>query len=324
MKKRALITGVTGQDGSYLSELLLEEGYEVFGIQRRSSSFNSARIDHLLEPYEIARTFYADLTDANSIIDVLIKANPDEIYNLGAQSHVKVSFDKPVYTADTNALGPLRILEAVRALKLKCKYYQASSSEMFGITPPPQNEASLFQPQSPYGCAKLFGFWITRCYRSGYNIFAANGILFNHESPRRGETFVTKKIVRTAVRIKLKKQDKIRLGNLDAMRDWGHSRDYMRAIHAIMQHGVPDDFVVATGEHYSVRDFAERVFSNLGLVFEDYLIKSPEYLRPNEVPSLCGDSTKIRTVLGWKPKVSYEQLIDEMVKYCYDDEVKRG
>lgn len=320
---KALITGITGQDGSYLAELLLEKGYEVFGTQRRSSSFNSARIDHLLEPEKIVKTYYADLTDANSIADVLSKVQPDEVYNLGAQSHVKVSFDNPIYTADTNALGPLRILEALRHIKPDCKFYQASSSEMFGSSGPPQNENTAFQPQSPYGCSKLFAYWITRCYRTGYNMFACNGILFNHESPRRGETFATKKIVRAAVRIKLGKQKKVELGNLDAVRDWGYSKDYMEAIYMIMQYEKPADWLVATGEMHSVKDFAQRTFRILGLKFEDYVVYSSDYTRPNEVPALCGDSIKTKTLLGWKPRTSYEELIQMMVKEAYDEELRK-
>ena len=312
-KKVALISGVTGQDGSYLSEILIEKGYEVHGIIRRSSSVNTGRIDHL-EPNGLMTTHFGDITDTNSIVNLLCKIKPDEYYNIGSQSHVRVSFDIPEYTSQVTAIGVLKVLEALRSLgMLNTRYYNAASSEMFGISSPPQNENTIFQPQSPYGVSKLYSYWITKAYRTGYKMFACNGILFNHCSPRRGETFVEQKIVRSAVKIKLKMQDKIKLGNIDAKRDWGYSKDYCNAIYMIMQHSVPDDFVVATGEYFSVRQLAEEVFSQLGLNFYDYLITDKSYYRPNEVPELLGDSTKIRTVLGWKPTVSFKQLIDMML-----------
>jgi len=320
--KKALITGITGQDGSYLAELLLEEGYEVHGIQRRTSTITTERINHLLQTGRI-ETYYGDLADANSIVNLLLKVKPDEVYNIGSMSHVRVSFDIPEYTAQVTGLAPTRILEALRALEMTdTKFYQASSSEMYGVSPPPQSEETLMLPVSPYGCAKLYAYHMVRTYRFGYNMFACNGILFNHESPRRGETFVTMKIVRAAVRIKLGLQDKISLGNLEAKRDWGHSRDYVRAIYMIMQHSKPDDFVVATGEHYSVREFAEEVFNQLGLKFEEYLQINDIYRRPNEVPELLGDSTKIRKILGWKPEVGFEQLVNSMVESVWNEEVK--
>jgi len=324
-KKKALITGITGQDGSYLAEYLLDKGYEVHGIVRRASILNRERIDHLHtdphgeEPH--ITLHYGDLADTNSIVSILMKVKADEIYNLASMSHVKVSFDVPEYTAQITGLGALRILEALRSLGMKdVKYYQASSSEMFGLTPPPQNEETVFRPQSPYGCAKLYAYWITKTYRTAYNMFACNGVLFNHESPRRGETFVTKKIVRAAVRIKLGLQKKIVLGNLKSMRDWGFAGDYVEAIYQIMQHDKPDDFVVATGHHHTIEEFAIKVFKKLDLNFEDYLEVSADYFRPNEVPDLLGDATKIKTVLGWKPKVNFEDLINMMVEEALKEE----
>lgn len=319
-KKRALITGITGQDGSYLAEILLREGYQVFGIQRRTSTITTGRIDHLLEP-GLIETFYGDLADANSIMHLILKIKPHEIYNIASMSHVRVSFDKPEYTGQITGLGPTRILEALRSCNMRnVKYYQASSSEMFGDSPPPQDENTPFRPQSPYGCAKLYAYWMTKCYRRGYGMFAANGILFNHESPRRGETFVTKKIVRAAARIKLKKQKEIKLGNLEAARDWGYAKDYMEAVYLIMQHSSPDDFVISTGDSHTVREFAEKVFSSLSLNFYDYLKEDQAYQRPNEVPALCGNSTKARTVLSWKPLVGFAQLIDMMVEEALREE----
>lgn len=321
--KKALITGITGQDGSYLAELLLEKGYEVHGIQRRTSTVTTERINHLLQTGRI-KTYYGDLADTNSIVNLLLKVKPDEVYNIGSMSHVRVSFDIPEYTAQVTGLAPTRILEALRSMDMdNTKYYQASSSEMYGISPPPQSEETPFRPQSPYGCAKLYAYWMTRAYRIGYNMFACNGILFNHESPRRGETFVTKKIVRAAVRIKLGTQKNIILGNLDAKRDWGHAKDYMRAVFMIMQHNKPDDFVVATGEYYSVLEFAEEVFSHLGLKFEEYLQVNDIYRRPNEVPELLGDPTKIRETLDWKPEISFEQLVNSMIESVWNEEIKR-
>lgn len=312
MKKRALILGITGQDGSYLSELLLSKDYEVHGIVRRASTINTERIDHIFNPESKQFIHYGDLDEG--IDKILYEIKPDEIYNLAAMSHVKVSFDIPVYTGKINAIGVIRILESIRSLGLKnIKFYQASSSEMFGITPPPQNENSPFQPVSPYGVAKLYGYWITKAYRSGYGMFASNGILFNHESPRRGETFVTRKITRAVCKIKLGLQDKLELGNLDAKRDWGHSKDYMRAIYMIMQHDTPDDWVVSTGETHTVKEFVQEVFKYLELDWEKYVVINDILKRPNEVPALLGDSTKIRTKLGWKPDVTFEELIKEMV-----------
>ena len=321
MERKALVTGITGQDGSYLAELLIEEGYKVYGIQRRSSTIITGRIDKLLETGQL-ETYYGDLADTNSIVRLLTKIQPDEIYNMGSMSHVRVSFDVPEYTAQVTGLATLRILESMRSLGMASKFYQASSSEMFGISPAPQNENTPMLPQSPYGAAKLYAYNIVRIYRSGYGFWAANGILFNHESPRRGETFVTKKIVRAAVRIKMGKQKKVVLGNLSAKRDWGHARDYMQAVYQIMQHKWPDDFVVASGIHHSVEYFAVNVFNSLGLNFYDYLETNLDYYRPNEVPELLGDSTKIRETLGWQPICTLDGLIDDMVKNCWDEELK--
>jgi GDPmannose 4,6-dehydratase len=315
----ALLTGISGQDGSYLAELLIEKGYKVYGIQRRTSTITTQRIDKLLETGQL-ETFYGDLADTNSIVRLLIKIQPDEIYNMGSMSHVRVSFDIPEYTAQVTGLAPLRILEAMRSLGMTNKFYQASSSECFGISPPPQNEDTQMLPVSPYGISKLFAYHITRAYRFGYGMFACNGILMNHESPRRGETFVTKKIVRAAVRIKLGKQSDIKLGNIESKRDWGFAGDYMDAIYRIMHHDKADDWVVATGEHYSVRQFAEAVFNKLGLNFYDYLILDNQYKRPNEVPELLGDPSKIKKVLGWKPKVDFNGLVDMMVDTCMQEE----
>ena len=311
--KRALILGITGQDGSYLSELLLKKGYEVHGMIRRSSFPNTQRIDHIFDPEEKGYLHYGDLSEG--IDGLLYQIQPDEIYNLAAMSHVRISFDTPVYTLDINATGPCRVLEGIRKVGLthKTKYYQASSSEMFGITPPPQNEDTEFAPVSPYGCAKLAAYHLTKCYRRGYNMFACNGILFNHESERRGVNFVTRKITRIACKIKLGLLDKIELGNLEAERDWGHSEDYMKAVYLIMQHNVPDDFVVATGETFTVRKFAEDVFQFLGLDFYKYLEHNDVYNRPVEVPQLMGDATYIKETLGWEPSIDFETLIRRMV-----------
>lgn len=327
-KKVALITGITGQDGSYLAELLLSKGYEVHGTVRRSSSLNTGRIDHVFNPESKAYIHFADLADG-SVIDIIYQIKPDEIYNLGAMSHVRVSFDIPVYTADITGVGVVRLLEGIRRgikfgiLKKDTKYYQASSSEMFGQTPTPETgytEQSVFTPVSPYGCAKLFGYHMTRTYRNGYGIFASNGILFNHESPRRGETFVTKKITRAASRIALGVQKELVLGNLDALRDWGHSKDYMEAIWMILQHDKADDFLVATGEFFTVRDFLDKVFAYFNLDWKNHVRTLDDYKRPNEVPSLLGDSTKIRTVLGWKPKYNIDSLVKEMCDNDYAEE----
>jgi GDPmannose 4,6-dehydratase len=317
VSKKALVLGVTGQDGSYLSELLLSKGYEVHGLIRRSSLPNTGRIDSIFDPESKQFIHYGDL--AEGIDHLLYDIKPDEVYNLAAMSHVRISFDVPVYTLDINSTGVCRILEGIRKICPQAKYYQASSSEMFGVTPPPQNEETIFHPVSPYGCAKLSAYWLTRCYRDGYKMFASNGILFNHESPRRGVNFVTRKITRLACRIKLGLQKKIELGNLEAKRDWGHSKDYMRAIHMILQHDNPDDFVVSTGEAHTVREFAERVFTYLGLDFYNHLVENDIYKRPVEVPYLCGDSTKIKKVLGWEPEISFDQLVEDMVDNDYKE-----
>jgi len=321
MKKRALITGVTGQDGSYLAELLLSKGYEVHGIIRRASTFNTVRIDHLYnDPHAPeARLFlhYGDLTDGTNLRRILEKARPDEIYNLGAQSHVKVSFDQPEYTADTDATGTLRLLEALRDTiqlsKSKARFYQAGSSEMFGPAPPPQSENTPFHPRSPYAVSKVAAHWYTRNYREAYGMFACNGILFNHESPRRGETFVTRKITRAAARIKLGLQSKLYLGNLDAKRDWGFAGDYVEAMWLMLQQNEPGDYVVATGESYSVKQFLDETFAQLGLEWSKFVEIDPKYFRPAEVDHLLGDAARTREKLRWTPKVSFKQLVTMMV-----------
>lgn len=316
--KKAFLTGITGQDGSYLAEFLLNKGYEVHGLIRRSSTFNTERIDHLYHDFHDpeAKLFlhYGDLSVSAQLMDLLSSVKPDEIYNLGAQSHVRVSFDMPEYTGDVTALGTLRILEAIRKTGIRTKFYQASSSEMFGAAPPPQNENTVFQPRSPYAAAKVYSYYIVQNYRDAYGIFAANGILFNHESPRRGETFVTRKITRAATQIKLGLKDKLYLGNLEAKRDWGFAGDYVEAMWLMLQQEKPDDFVIATGETHSVREFAEKVFNKLNLDYKKYVEIDKRYFRPTEVDALLGDSTKARTVLGWKPKVSFEKLIDMMIE----------
>lgn len=315
--KKALLTGITGQDGSYLAEFLLNKGYEVHGLIRRSSSFNTERIDHLYHDFHDpeARLFlhYGDLSVSAQLMDLLGSIQPDEIYNLGAQSHVRVSFDMPEYTGDVTGLGTLRILEAIRKTGIKTKFYQASSSEMFGAAPPPQNENTVFQPRSPYAAAKVYSYYITQNYRHAYGIFAANGILFNHESPRRGETFVTRKITRAATQIKLGLKDRLYLGNLDAKRDWGYAGDYIEAMWLMLQQDTPDDFVVATGETHSVKEFLESVFHKLDLDYKKYVVIDERYFRPTEVDVLLGDSGKARKALGWQPKVSFENLIDMMI-----------
>jgi len=315
--KKALLTGITGQDRSYLTEFLLNKGYEVHGLIRRSSTFNTERIDHLYHDYHDpdARLFlhYGDLSVSAQLMDLLHSIKPDEIYNLGAQSHVRVSFDMPEYTGDVTALGTLRILEAIRKTGIETKFYQASSSEMFGAAPPPQNEKTVFQPRSPYAAAKVYAYYIVQNYRDAYGIFAANGILFNHESPRRGETFVTRKITRAATQIKLGLKDKLFLGNLEAKRDWGFAGDYVEAMWLMLQQEKPDDFVIATGETHSVREFAEMVFSKLNLDYKKYVEIDKRYFRPTEVDALLGDSTKARKILGWQPRISFEQLVDMMI-----------
>ena len=341
MRKKALITGITGQDGSYLAELLLDKGYEVYGIIRRTSSFNTARIDHLYkDPHENPRLklIYGDLSDSGSISNIIRKIKPDEVYNLGAQSHVKVSFEIPEYTADIVALGSLRLLEAIKNFCPDTKYYQASSSEMFGkVQEIPQKETTPFYPRSPYGCSKVFAFNIVRNYREAYGLFACNGILFNHESERRGKTFVTRKITRGFARIKLGLDEKLYLGNLDAKRDWGHAKDYVEAMWLMLQQDKPDDYVIATGENHSVREFAEIAAKKTGfdLIWEGKGIDEkgidkktgkvlieidPKYLRPSEVDELLGDPSKAKEKLGWKPKISLEEMINRMVKYDLEQE----
>jgi GDPmannose 4,6-dehydratase len=316
--KRAFITGITGQDGSYLTELLLEKGYEVHGLIRRASTFNTDRIDHLYkdihDPDNHLYLHFGDLSTSGQLTDLLHSIKPDEIYHLGAQSHVRVSFDMPEYTGDITGMGTLRLLEAVRKSGIQTKFYQASSSEMFGAAPPPQSEQTPFQPQSPYAAAKVFAYYLVRNYRDAYKIFACNGILFNHESPRRGETFVTRKITRAATRIKLGLQDKLFLGNTAAKRDWGYAGDFVEAMWLMLQQDKPDDFVIATGETHSVREFLERVFQKLDLDIDKHVAIDSRYFRPTEVDVLLGDSAKARKKLGWSPKVSFEQLIDMMIE----------
>ena len=344
MNKVALITGVTGQDGSFLAEFLIEKGYEVHGIIRRSSSFNTERIEHLyfeewvrdMKRGRALNLHYGDMTDSSSLIRIIQQTQPDEIYNLAAQSHVKVSFDVPEYTAETDATGTLRLLEAVRILGLekKTKIYQASTSELFGLVQEiPQRETTPFYPRSPYGVAKLYGFWITKNYRESYGMFAVNGILFNHESERRGETFVTRKITLAAARIAAGEQDKLYLGNLSALRDWGYARDYVECMWLMLQHGTPEDFVIATGEQHSVREFTERAFHEVGIdlrwegegveergidIATDRVLVEvdPKYFRPAEVETLLGDPTKAKELLGWNPsKTSFEELVRIMVRH---------
>lgn len=315
--KRALVTGITGQDGSYLAELLLSKGYEVHGMIRRASTFNTDRIDHLYtdihDPSARLFLYYGDLSVSGQITDLLYDIKPDEIYHLGAQSHVRVSFDMPEYTGDVTGLGTTRLLEAVRKTGITTRFYQASSSEMFGAALPPQSESTPFQPQSPYAAAKVYAFYIARNYREAYGIFATNGILFNHESPRRGETFVTRKITRAATRIKLGLQQKLYLGNLEAKRDWGFAGDYVEAMWLMLQQEKPDDYVVATGETHSVREFAEKVFEKLDLDYASYVDIDKKYLRPSEVDVLLGDASKARKILDWTPKVKFDDLVRMMV-----------
>ncbi|MCD2141545.1 MULTISPECIES: GDP-mannose 4,6-dehydratase [Rhodococcus] len=315
--KRALITGITGQDGSYLAELLLSKGYEVHGLIRRSSTFNTSRIDHLyVDPHDPeARLFlhYGDLSDGARLVTLLSEIRPEEVYNLGAQSHVRVSFDEPEHTGNTTGIGSIRLLEAVRLAGLQCKYYQASSSEMFGATPPPQHEETPFYPRSPYGAAKVYSYWVTKNYREAYGMFAVNGILFNHESPRRGETFVTRKITRAVARIKAGVEKNLYMGNLDAVRDWGYAPEYVEGMWRMLQVDEPDDFVLATGEAYSVRDFLEVAFEHAGLNWEDHVKFDERYLRPTEVDSLIGDASKAQEKLGWKARVHTPELARIMV-----------
>jgi GDPmannose 4,6-dehydratase len=316
--KKALISGITGQDGSYLAEFLLSKGYEVFGIVRRSSSFNTARVDGIYQdphvPNARLHLVYGDLNDASSLNRILRTVRPDEIYNLGAQSHVRVSFDIPEYTAEITGVGTVRLLEAIRESGLSPRFYQASSSEMFGkVQETPQRETTPFYPRSPYGAAKVYAHWITVNYREAYNLFACNGILFNHESPRRGETFVTRKITRAAARIKLGLEQELYLGNLDAKRDWGFAGDYVRAMWLMLQHDEPADYVIATGETHSVREVLDVAFGSLGLDWNQHVRIDPRYYRPTEVDVLIGDAAKAKKILGWAPKVSFRELITMMV-----------
>ena len=336
-EKIALITGVTGQDGAYLAELLLDKGYEVHGVKRRSSSFNTARVDHLYQdPHEDGVRFfmhYGDMTDATNLIRLVQETRPTEIYNLAAQSHVQVSFETPEYTANADGLGALRLLEAIRILGLEdtVRFYQASTSELYGSTPPPQDETSSFAPRSPYGAAKLYAYWVTVNYREAYGFHASNGILFNHEGPTRGETFVTRKITRAVAAIKLGLQSALHLGNLDAVRDWGHARDYVEGMWRIVCHDKPDDFVLATGESHSVREFVELAFTHIGRTIAwsgegvdeqgkdaksgEVLVRvDPRYFRPTEVDNLRGDPSKAKEVLGWEHRTSFSELVREMVE----------
>lgn len=316
--KKALITGITGQDGSYLAELLLQKDYEVHGLIRRASTFNTDRIEHLYrDPHEPrSRLFlhYGDLSVSGHLTDLIYNIHPDEIYHLGAQSHVKVSFDMPEYTGDITAMGTVRLLEAIRKSGIKTRFYQASSSEMFGGAPAPQNEKTPFEPRSPYAAAKVYGYWIARNYREGYRLFACNGILFNHESPRRGETFVTRKITRAVTRIKLGLQEKLYLGNLVARRDWGYAPEYVEAMWAMLQQDRPDDYVIGTGEAHSVKEFVQEAFSCLGLDWERHVEIDDKYFRPTEVGLLRADASKAREMLGWKPKVNFRELVHIMVE----------
>lgn len=326
--KRALITGITGQDGSYLAELLLGKGYEVYGIVRRGSTINTSRIDHIYEdPHKDGarlKLIYADLADSSSIYSVLSDIKPHEIYNLGAQSHVKVSFDVPEYTGDVVGLGATRILEAIRRLGLKTKYYQASSSEMYGkVQAVPQTEETPFYPRSPYAVAKLYAHWITKNYRESYGMFACSGILFNHESPRRGETFVTRKITKAVANIKNGLQDKLYLGNLDAKRDWGFAKEYVEAMWLMLQQDEPDDYVIATNETHTVKEFVEAAFKHAGLDWEKYVEIDPRYFRPAEVDLLIGDYSKAKEKLGWEPKVTFSELVKIMVDADEEELQKR-
>jgi GDPmannose 4,6-dehydratase len=323
--KKALITGVTGQDGSYLAEFLLAKGYEVYGIIRRSSSFNTGRIDHIYQDQHVPnphlRLVYGDLNDASSLNRIIRDVVPDEIYNLGAQSHVRVSFDIPEYTGEITAIGAVRLLEAIRESRIHTKYYQASSSEMFGNAPAPQNENTPLLPRSPYAAAKLYAHWMTTTYRDGYGLFACSGILFNHESPRRGETFVTRKITKAVARIHAGRQDKLFLGNLDARRDWGFAGDYVEAMWLMMQQDKPDDYVIATGETHSVREFLEEAFGRMDMDWKKYVEIDPRYYRPAEVDLLLGDASKAKAKLNWKPKVHFKELVHMMVDSDVKDEL---
>ena len=318
--KKALITGITGQDGSYLTELLLEKGYEVHGIIRRSSSFNTERIDHLYNDPHIndVKMFlhYGDLSDSSNLSRLLERIQPDEIYNLAAQSHVRVSFDMPEYTADVTGLGTIRLLDAIKETQIKTRFYQASTSELYGkVVETPQTEKTPFYPRSPYACAKVYSYWITVNYRESYDMYACNGILFNHESPRRGETFVTKKITHAIARILNKEQDKLYLGNLDSKRDWGYAKDYVEAMWLMLQQDKADDYVIATGETHSVREFLDEAFGLVGLDWKKYVEIDPRYYRPAEVDLLLGDPTKAKEKLGWQPKTTFKELVKIMLDY---------
>lgn len=323
--KKALITGITGQDGSYLTELLLEKGYAVHGIVRRASSFNRHRIEHLIQNRNIYNQtlflHYGDMTDSSALNRIIERTEPDEVYNLAAQSHVGISFNVPEYTCDVDAIGVVRMLDALRETGMAgtARFYQASTSELFGSSSPPQNEDTPFRPRSPYAASKLCAHWMVVNYREGYNMHASSGILFNHESPRRGENFVTRKITLGAVKIKKGLADRLVLGNLDSKRDWGHARDYVKAMFLMLQQPEPDDYVVATGEMHSVKDFLEEAFGYLQLNWQDYVKIDPRYIRPTEVDALCGDSSKARSVLGWEPETDFTSLVREMV----DAEMKR-
>lgn len=316
--KKALITGITGQDGSYLAELLLAKGYEVHGIIRRASTFNTGRIEHLYQDPHIngVRLFlhYGDIADSTNLVKLLYRIQPEEVYHLAAQSHVRVSFDIPEYTGDVTGMGTIRILEAIRETGLKTRFYQASSSEMYGkVQEIPQRETTPFYPRSPYGAAKVYAYWVTVNYRESYGIFACNGILFNHESPRRGETFVTRKVTRAVARIQAGLDDKLYLGNLAAKRDWGYAKEYVEAIWLTLQHDQPDDFVIATGESHSVKELVEEAFSYVGLNWEKYVEKDPRYYRPSEVDLLIGDPTKAKTILGWEAQTKFSDLVHLMI-----------
>jgi GDPmannose 4,6-dehydratase len=319
--KRALITGITGQDGSYLAELLLDKGYEVHGVVRRSSSLNRSRIDHIehANPSQVEKArfvlHYGDMTDSGGLNRLVITVEPDEVYNLAAQSHVQISFDQPEYTGDTDGLGTTRLLEAIRASRRATRFYQASTSEMFGLTPPPQNETSPFHPRSPYAISKLYGHWMTVNYREAHGLFACSGILFNHESPRRGENFVTRKVTRGIAAILGGRASKLRLGNLDSKRDWGHARDYVEAMWLMLQQDAPDDYVIASGIQWSIRQLAELAFGMVGLDWEKYIEVDKAYFRPADVPDLRGDASKARARLGWRPKTTFAEMIREMLEH---------
>ena len=317
MRKKALITGITGQDGSYLAELLLSKGYEIHGLIRRASTFNTSRIDHLYQDPHLlgVRVYlhYGDLNDSGQLTNLIYNIQPDEIYHLGAQSHVRVSFDMPEFTGDITGIGTTRLLDTIRRSGIQTRFYQASSSEMFGDAEAPQNENTPFRPRSPYAAAKVYAYWMVKNYRDGYGMFACNGILFNHESPRRGETFVTRKITRAAARIKLGLEKKLYLGNLDAKRDWGFAKEFVEAMWIMLQQDKPDDYVIATGETHSVREFLEETFSYLNLDWKEYVEIDQKYFRPTEVEVLIGDASKAKEELGWKPKVKFKELVRIMV-----------